>query len=294
MKRYLLVFSLFVIWSCDVDRPTSISNDQSIKSITTKFISHQSDTQEKDQRTIAVANFLPNGELDELTQHMTYPYTFEDPQKINIWGSTSPENIGMIMDGMDLDVAAHHFIYGADWPAEYVKAAGKSHPNFKRTETEMDVEMQKDSRGYPLHLSFKDGKYFGETRAFHELFEYDQNGHVNNYSHYVEVDYSSYPEEFKKSLNISDGVSKVNQTEYRFQYSQNDLINLVKHFEGKTHQYTFNYNQKDVVESAFLINGKQYHHRKYYYNESGLSDRTEIYNSLGELEYEIFYTYEYY
>lgn len=82
--QLLLIFSIILV-ACQIpDEQLEFTSDGSlrkIKSITTTYISHQSDTQEKDLKTVAVATFNPDGSLDQLIKHMTYPYNYRKPSE---------------------------------------------------------------------------------------------------------------------------------------------------------------------------------------------------------------------
>jgi hypothetical protein len=130
MKNLTALSFLLLLLACSTEdsnqESVAVSETRLIKSISAKFMSHQDDTQDKDMKTIAIADFLPTGELDKLTQHMTYPYNYENPLVIKLWATPQQANVAVIMDGLTLDKAEYNFLYGNDWPKIYAETAKKN------------------------------------------------------------------------------------------------------------------------------------------------------------------------
>ncbi|HCX23224.1 MAG: hypothetical protein CMB80_25430 [Flammeovirgaceae bacterium] len=298
---YMIPFVLLAFWtaSCDVES-NSISEvpytGQPIKAITTTFVSHQNDTENKDMKTVAVANFLPDGSLDQVIQHMTYPYNYEKPVKVSLWGQTNANSVPVILDGLSLDIAENNFLYGNDWPAEYANSFDNGHPKFsvgyEGTEYTKNVKLSND---YLPESIVVDASYEGYNSgitlksSFIEEFKYSGNK-VETYHHHGVEDNSEINKFLGPRQTPLPEKSIHNSKDYSFSYS-GDLLTQAS--DGKT-SYEFEYDGSRLVASKYLLNGKVYNTRKYYYTDSGLKERTEIFNVYGDAEYSIHYNYEFY
>ena len=297
---YMIPFVLLAMWvaSCDVEGTSSISavpyTGQPIKSITTTFVSHQNDTEQKDMKTVAVANFLPDGSLDEVIQHMTYPYNYEQPVKVSFWGQTDANAVPVVLDGLSLSIAEYNFLYGNDWPAKYAEVVEKNHPTFKSVEDEgfSTTVTWKDQR-LPSKIVSEENKtpkpYITSDNSFYEEFEYDGN-QLSDYRKYVEMD-RPIVEKVNGKLEVKGYKQEIyNDQLFNFEYTGNLLTKV----SDKKVSYEFEYEGSRLVTSTYALNGKVYNTRKYYYTDSGLKERTEIFNVYGDAEYTIHYHYDFY
>lgn len=97
-KKWVSAFSLttiivlFFLVSCEPTNSSEVMNERlgDVKTITTRFISHQSDTKQKTGKIVAIASFAPDGSLEELVEQTTYPYDREFEVKKVFW--ESPEH----------------------------------------------------------------------------------------------------------------------------------------------------------------------------------------------------------
>ncbi|MBV6640190.1 MAG: M56 family metallopeptidase [Cyclobacteriaceae bacterium] len=124
-SKSLLVLPFLVIatWliSCEPEMMDFTAMDpqaalKNVKTVTTRYISHQKDTQQKDGKIIAIAYYLPDGTVDKVEQHTTYPYDFEKPFEWKFLSSPNPVGVLHGLDGFSLGEAANNILYGNDWP----------------------------------------------------------------------------------------------------------------------------------------------------------------------------------
>ncbi|MEQ8472909.1 MAG: hypothetical protein RIC35_17075 [Marinoscillum sp.] len=289
---------IFAFWisSCEPDSTEreTVYSGSPIKTITTTFVSHQNDTDNKDMKTVAVANFLPDGILDKVIQHMTYPYNIENPYNVKLWGQTDADAVPIILDGLSLDIAENNFLYGNDWPAEYAMVTQKEHPKFKKGEVS----------GYRTNLKMYDDKfpskivseeidtpkpYFTSSNSFFEEFEYEQDK-IISFREYVEMDRPIVEKIDSKLVEKGRKKSTFNEQKFAFEYT-GDLLTKVS--DGRI-IYEFNYEGTQLSRAKYYLGGKLYNTRKYYYTDNGLKERTEIFNVNGDPEYTIHYHYKFY
>ena len=88
---------------------------KNVKTVTTRYISHQKDTQQKDGKIIAIAYYLPNGTVDRVEQYMTYPYDFEKPFKRHFLAGPDPANVLHVLDGFGIGDATNNILYGTSY-----------------------------------------------------------------------------------------------------------------------------------------------------------------------------------
>lgn len=296
---YMIPFVVIALWiaSCEMEGSDNVSEapytGQPIKTITTTFVSHQNDTEQKDMKTVAVANFLPDGSLDEVIQHMTYPYDIENPYKVHLWGQTTAEATPIILDGLSLDIAEYNFLYGNDWPAKYAQVVGEKHPNFKRVETNFKTTVKMVNEKFPSQIVAEEQeefpRHFSSNNSFFEEFKYDQ-AKVSDYRKYVEMDRPIVEKIEEKLVEKGREKSLYNDQNFKFEYVGDQLASVS---DGRV-TYEFEYNGTRLITSKYILNGKLYNTRKYYYTDSGLKERTEIFNVYGDAEYTIHYHYDFY
>ena len=300
---FLIPFLLLATWiaGCDTTNTTAfpetlVYNGEPIREITTTFVSHQNDTENKDMKTVAVARFLPDGSLDEVIQHMTYPYNYENPFRVSLWGQTDANAVPVILDGLELDIAEYNLLYGNDWPAKYQHSFENGHPKFSvgYEGTEYSKSITTAGANLPERIVV-DASYqsynnlFTIKSSFIEEFTYEDNK-VESYHHHGEQDNSEINKYLRPGQQSRPSKSVHNSKDYSFQYS-GELLTQVS--DGKI-TYEFEYDDSRLVASKFFNNGKLYNTRKYYYADNGLKERTEIFNVYGDPEYSIHYNYEFY
>jgi hypothetical protein len=308
-----IIFLTYLFISCSTEdknqESIAVTETRLIKSISTKFISHQGDTQDKDMKTIAIANFLPTGELDKLTQHMTYPYNYEKPFEIKLWATPQQANVAVIMDGLTLDKAEYNFLYGNDWPKIYAQTAKKNHPQYPMLESStQDVEVLITESELPSEIKLNDPYKTRHNQTYYrpclpisfiEKFQYE-NGNVTGYTSFNET------YDFKE-FTIKKGKSGDSQLDPTFDYSKADVIKVNRSstqfsYDGnklwktanKNIIYEFEYDQNRLSKAKYYNDGKLYNARIYYYTKNGLKDKTVILNVDSEPEYSIFYKYSFY
>ncbi len=313
IKCLAIVGPLFNACEISKDNLTSdFKRLENIKSITTRFISRQGDTKNKDARVIAIAQFNVDGTVENVTQHMTYPYNYKEPQERHLWMQPDVRNLTHIMDGLDFGIADNNFLYGNDWPIKYAKIDASSHPKFQGKGIEGGIETQVSyaSGEWPEEIRLKERfKSFVDERemggmTFYETFT--NNGKfVTGYRDGVipppamrkaleesikrEMKKGSQEEKLAKLRKETYGYSK--EPKIRFFY-ENDLLERTEFLNKK---YRFYYDEADqLIRSEFYIKDEMYNSRHYSYNENGLKTKTEIFNVDGEAEYTIEYEYEFY
>ncbi len=274
-----LPFLVLAFWmiSCEPEMMDFSTMDpqaamQNVKTVTTRYISHQKDTQKKDGKVIAIAYYLPDGTVDRVEQHMTYPYDFKEPFEIPFLASPSPAGVLHILDGFNIGHAEKNILYGNDWP-KYATKMFKPSELFNRS-----VSTENNSIGLPEKIVIKDEineemfkpKYKGSrVRTYTQNFTYSGKK-VTSYSGNNGRSYAEYKYDGDRLIEVSSG----------------DFYG-----SGKA---SLEYKGDMLVNSSFHKYGKKYNHREFHYNSDGLKTRTEIYNVYGEPEYTIIYDYEYY
>ncbi len=273
---------------------------KNVKTVTTRYISHQKDTQQKDGNIIAIAYYLPDGTVDRVEQHMTYPYDYEKPFERKFLTSPNPTGVLHILDGFELGESENNILYGNDWPKynkiEYYRANSESYRN--------STTIDKNDEGLPVKFTVttelnEDMFYNGGKRK--------QKGAVLS-SHIQEFAYedgkiishmkrSESPESFIKYKNqkVDVGDSRLLH-EMNYKYDGENLIEVSGRTprDGSPSTTRMEYENGIMVKSSYFRNSKNYHYREFHYNSDGLKTRTEIYNVYGEPEYTILYDYEYY
>lgn len=71
MKSYPLALLSLLLVACQVEQePVRSIGMGHVRSVTTTFISHQSDTQQKHDQIVSAAEFNPDGSLIRMTNHL--------------------------------------------------------------------------------------------------------------------------------------------------------------------------------------------------------------------------------
>jgi len=287
--QLLLILCIILVTCQTPDEQLELTSNGrlNIKSITTTYISHQSDTQEKDQKTVAVATFNPDGSLDQLIKYMSYPYNYSNPSERKFWHSPIEENIQHIMDGLHLGHAEKNILYGNNWPVSYAKMINETgHPKFEirmgsEVFTDFKTNFEWKSSNIPSRIETKNTfEQFGKVMMYRysEKFEYSKEG-ISKYSYTYLMSGEDIPKELSKGGYNVD-----------FKYT-GDLLSSVQ--EGNK-LYQFIYEGQDLAKSEFYVNSKLMNHRIYHYNDYGLKVKTEIFNAYDQPEYTIEYHYEFY
>ncbi|MEQ8811741.1 MAG: hypothetical protein RIE59_21920, partial [Imperialibacter sp.] len=275
---------------------------ENIKTITTRFTSHQSDTQDKDDRVIAVAYYHPNGAIDRVDQHMTYPYNYKNPFRREFWAAPDPINVPLVMDGLELGNAENNILYGNDWPLKYISLVKKKHPRLHGMGElfDYDVNVEKGNNGLPLRILTKEkglnqnvmGLYLNGKRVpkslfqgYEELFEYEGDRLTKYSGTYVIDEDSEFAVERSKIYGSGPSWEDI-----LYAYEGEKLSKVS--YRGKDYQFYYSDDLLQRVE--YRINETMYNYREHFYNSDGLRTRTDIYNVDQQLEFTIDYDYEFY
>lgn len=311
-RRWVTLFTtctiagLFFLVSCESVNSSEMMSERmsDVKTITTRFTSHQSDTQQKTGKIVAIASFAPDGSLEELIEQTTYPYDREYEQKKVFWEAPEKAGLPFVMDGLSLGDAEKSFLYGHDWPNAYYKhlsdrsqAGDFPWGEIVKTDNEsLPGEIARIREDHPNEFVFG-------LPDVTEYFEYDDQKVVKVFSKsdYPELEYD---EEKLKKLNIkfNKDISE-RQKEYREQiraksgkktltssytYDGDMLTSIIW---GETER-KFYYENGLMVKSEYIKSGEVINTRIHYYKNS-LKDRTEIFNRYNEPEYTITYEYDF-
>ncbi|WP_339813779.1 M56 family metallopeptidase [uncultured Imperialibacter sp.] len=281
---------------------------ENIKTVTTRFTSHQSDTQDKDDRVIAVAYYHPDGTIDRVDQHMTYPYNYKNPFRREFWTEPDPINVPLVMDGLELGASENSILYGNDWPLKYFEMIQKKHhPVLRRTGLWESFNFESTVEGYEEGLPLKivtleagtdlqvqmntliiDGKgdnYYQRPKGYEDIFEYTDRKVVMYSGAYIKETGHYNSDTGEKSVETS-----IDRNAIRYNYEGNNISAVSQ--GAKEHR--FYYGNNLLTKSEYFIAGKMYQHKEHFYNDEGLRTRTEIYNLYKELEFTIDYDYEFY
>lgn len=263
-----------------------------VKKITTTYVSHQSDTQQKDGQIIAIANFKADGGLENLTEYTSYPYDHKKPVEHEFITSPQVDNLPHFMDGLDLRGAKNNLLYGNDWSMVYMNSAHTMDPRLghymERRGYKRDVRT--NGNNYPNQV-FEGNRAEDGTilEGYIKDFEYQENRitrfietHVMSTQFLEDVRIDGFPAE------IDQGWKQV-MTDRRYIYDEDNLISVL----SNDRETRFTYESDLIKTSEFYIKGKLFNHRIYFYNEAGLKTKTEIYNVDDEPEYTIYYDYEF-
>ena len=298
---------MFVVISCEGVNSSELMAERlnDVKTITTRFISHQSDTQQKTGKVVAIASFAVDGTLEELVEQTTYPYDREFEVKKDFWEAPEKSGIAYVMDGLSLGNAEKSFLYGHDWPSAYYK-----HLKSKVESRDMpwNEVVEVDNELLPQEIITRreigPNEFFGLGMPdVTEYFDYEDEKVVKvlSKSEYKNLEYdddrnkalgevvrkneTKEMKEMRESMRRSSGKVKLVAT---YEYD-GQLLTSIKH--GKDER-RFYYENNLMVRSEFLRSGEVINTRIHYYKNS-LKDRTEIFNRYNEPEYTITYEYEF-
>ncbi|MEP0984059.1 M56 family metallopeptidase [Ekhidna sp.] len=312
-KRWVSIYTvvtivaLFFLISCEhVNSPEVMKTRMDeVKTITTRFTSHQSDTQQKTGKIVAIASFSPDGNLEELVEQTTYPYDREFEVKKTFWEAPERTGIPFVMDGLSLGGAEKSFLYGHDWPSAYYKHL------YAKTQS-IDLPWREvvsvDNENLPEEIQV--------TREYNDDHFIDFGMHdITNYYEYEDekvvrvFSKSDYPEindlnDTQKKLrevinkNLSKEMKEV-RNRVRANSGKKGLVSeyiydgdlLMNIIWGETER-KFYYEHNLLIKSEYIKSGEIINTRLHYYKNS-LKDRTEIFNRYNEPEYTISYEYEF-
>lgn len=301
------VIGLFFLVSCEHVNSSEMMVERlnDVKTITTRFISHQSDTQQKTGKIVAIASFSPEGSLEEMIEQTTYPYDREYEVKKVFWEAPEKTGVAFIMDGLSLGNAEKSFLYGHDWPSAYYKHlyARTQSMDMPWNET-VEVDDENLPREIAVRKDFESNKFIGFGMPdVTEYFEYEDQKVVNVLSK-TEYNNLEVDDEQIKSLNklvdkniankqrenMAKMIAKSGKIKLMSTYEYDgDLLTSIKKGDAERRFY---YENNLMVKSEYLRSGEIINTRIHYYKNS-LKDRTEIFNRYNEPEYTITYEYEF-
>ena len=277
-----------------------------VKTITTRFESHQSDTQQKTGKIVAIASFLPDGTLDEFVQQTTYPYDHEFDTKKDFWEQPDKAGIPYIMDGLSLGEAEKSILYGSDWPSSFAKhllsKKGKGDKHFPWVDEYQIDNLEKPTeiktiRKYDENSFFRSVTFPDVTELF--VYEGEKIVETASIEIYKELDYDNHKELSRiEKLNMKEFIDRKRKNsgkrrvKSRYTYDGDLLKSLVFGKTDDPNEYKFYYEGPRLAKTEYYLRGTLVNTREHYY-ERGLKQRTEIFNRYNEREYTITYSYEY-
>lgn len=303
----ITIMGVFFMVSCEYANTSEVMMERmgDVKTITTRFISHQSDTQQKTGKIVVIASFAPDGTLEELVEQTTYPYDREFEVKKTFWEVPEKAGIPFVMDGLSLGGAEKSFLYGHDWPNAYYKHL---HAKTQSIDLPWKEIVLVDNEVLPSEIQVKreyDDNHFIDfgMPTVTEYFEYADEKIVKvlSKSDYPEIDDLSDTQKKLREV-VNKNLSKeMKETRNRIR-ANSGKIGLVSEYTyegdlltsivwGETER-RFYYENNLIVKSEYIISGEIINTRLHYYKNS-LKDRTEIFNRYNEPEYTITYEYEF-
>ncbi|MDW3193804.1 MAG: hypothetical protein R8G66_15640 [Cytophagales bacterium] len=313
----LLITISFLAVSCsDIIESTASRNTESaldarlvdVKSITTKFVSHQNDTQQKTGKIVSRVTFLPDGSLDEFVEKTSYPYDREYEVKKTFWDTPAKKNLFHAMDGLNLGVAERNLLYGNDWSTAYLKHL-RDKRNSELSRGFWDEEITADKEINPTSIKVA-RDYSGNSISFlnspetTQFFEYDGNKVIST-SKMTEykidesqietylTKYEGMESEVAKQLDWAKLNSGKVTNDIKFFFDGELLTSITTQDSyGDPITYKFFYQNNLLTKQEYYKYGKLVNTRVHHY-KNGLKDRSEIFNIYNEPEYTILYEYEF-
>ncbi|MEP1033754.1 M56 family metallopeptidase [Ekhidna sp.] len=304
---FFSVVGLFFTISCENINSSEVMIERmnDVKSITTRFVSHQTDTQQKTGKIVAIASFSPDGTLEELVEQTSYPYDREFEVKKVFWEAPEKSGIPYVMDGLSLGTAEKSFLYGHDWPSAYYKHLSAKNQSIDLPWWQKTITV--DSEVLPTEIQVKheyDSNIvdFG-TPNVTEYFEYENEKVVKVFlkTEYLQIDDANETiKELQELVNknftkeqkaiLDERRANSGQKKLASQYIyEGDLLTIIKRGDSERRFY---YENNLMIKSEYVKSGEVINTRIHYYKNS-LKDRTEIFNRYNEPEYTITYEYEY-
>lgn len=291
---FLIGFYFFGCQSADdlFLKDYSGQSPDNIKKIITTYISHQSDTQQKDGQIIAIANFDTEGDVENLTEYTSYPYDHKKPVEHSFLAIPISKNLPHFMDGLDMKSAENHLLYGNDWSMLYMNSAHTIDPRlgfrFETDRYKREVATMADN--YPTQifegLRAEDGTVL---QAYIKDFEYKDNK------------IKRFTETMVMSARLFAGVKMYSSPTKVMTDTRNMIMDETYEYEGdgltavksKKRETRFTYEGTLIKSSEYYIKETLFNRRVYHYNEAGLKTKTDIYNMNNEPEYTIYYDYDF-
>ncbi|MEO9871105.1 M56 family metallopeptidase [Ekhidna sp.] len=313
-KNWTLLFSivstiiLFFTVSCEkISSSEMLLNERMIdvRKITTRFTSHQIDTQQKTGKVVSIASYHPDGTLDEFVEQTTYPYDRKYEIKREFWQVPNKNLLPHIMDGLSLGKAENNFLYGHDWPAAYARNL-KNKPqsgDFWRDIVEVDnddlpnqilrkMELVNPDKFIELGSPERTEYFEYQDRKLMKIFsktEYaiDENGNKTRITLRLGAE-KSLTDDQKEIQSRMKKKSEIKRLSASYEYDQDLLTRVVL----GDYERRFYYENSLLTKSEYFKDGEVLNTRIHYYDD-GLKDRTEILNRYSEREYTIHYEYEF-
>jgi len=278
-----LYIILFFVFGCseivDSQSTFSQSNKEDLKSIQTRFISHQSDLPEKHQKVISRVEFSASGEILTAETYLNYPYNYDQPLDFRHLFIEDPEidNLTHMLDGLSLEIARYPIVHGNSWPKKLAaKVENTGHPLANRFSQNVNPEITVNSEGYPTQIKLseeKDGLNVHWRFTMNETFVYDDENLLKAYGR-------------DKSLGTNN--SGFNQ----YSYTSN---NKIKKVSNKRNSFEITYGENGGLATLRkYVAGELMNTREYHYDTRGFKTRTDVYNRYGRPEYSVLYEYEFF
>ncbi|MFT5568654.1 MAG: hypothetical protein ACI9RP_000689 [Cyclobacteriaceae bacterium] len=264
---------------------------EDVQKITTWYESSQEDTQQKDGRIVSIVTFDVMGEIITLHHQTTYPYDRQAPIEVPLWMASKSSLVTHLLDGLDLGAAKQNLLYGNDWPVKFAQLKRPPHAWYDPEGLKIEKSVTYAAGDFPSSVKYKIDQAYSVAQnersqpyVMHQQDEFEAT--ENKVSMHREILFY----EFLINGEVHEHIgNQKRQKEYRYQYD-GDLLISVKE-ESKS--FTFFYDDDRMIRSEYSVNGTTYNERVYFYDEAGLKTKTEIYNVMGDLEYTIFYEYEF-
>lgn len=310
-----ITFGLFFLISCTTaDLSNEISAEArlyDVKTITTYFTSHQSDTQQKTGKMVSRATFLPDGELDELVNKSSYPYDREYERKRVFWQPPIKKNLPYIMDGLPLGIAERNLLYGNDWPTAFAQHLLNQEATEERRflwKKKLEIDnIERPNEIASINVIDTTGGGFvsyisPNTTTFYE-YEGNKVSEIFSTRTYPEInpnnklqkrpkDLTKKSPNWKELEKITEESGKKIKTR-AYTYEGENLTSIVfQGFQKTQRSYQFYYEGDILTKSEYYIQSTLINTRMHYF-ENGLKRRAEIFNIDNEHEYTINYEYEF-
>ncbi|WP_436517473.1 M56 family metallopeptidase [Ekhidna sp. To15] len=304
---FFTVLSMFFLISCEGVNSSEVMAERlsDVKTITTRFTSHQADTQQKTGRIVAIASFSPDGVLEELVEQTTYPYDREFEVKKVFWEVPEKSGLPYVMDGLSLGNAEKSFLYGHDWPSAYYKHL---YAKTQSRDLPWNEIVEVDNALLPQEITtkreFEPNGFVGfgmpDVTEYY-LYEDEKVVSVSSKSVYKDLDYDDERNKSLKELvenNTTKAQREVKERMIRssgkishiasYEYD-GDLLTSIKEGDAERRFYYEN----DLMIKSEYIRGEEVINTRIHYYKNSLKDRTEIFNRYNEPEYTITYEYEF-
>ncbi len=314
---FLSVLISFVAVSCGdlIENQESLNTElavdqrlNDVKSITSKFISHQKDTHQKTGKIVSKVTFHPDGSLKAFVNQTSYPYDRDYEAKRTFWDEPIKRNLFHVMDGLSLDVAERNILYGNDWSSAYLKylrqdRKGELQSRFWKEHITADREEKPTA--ITIEKEYEKGPFSRvNVPITTEFFKYDgdkviETSYMNEYK-IDEEEVANFVSEHEEARDfIKQQMARVRKESgivhegIKYIYDGDLLTSITfKDQSGSQASYKFFYEKNLLTKQEYYKYGKLINSRVFYY-KNGLKDRSEIFNVYNEPEYTIQYEYEF-